>query len=183
MPSPSLRFSHFTAAVVSEALPDFDRYLRRLVTRSEHSFERIGETFREAGFLWLWFVASTSVFLTVVVLTSVADVRMFDLRHHGLRQTATDVAQGARVFFRVFRDPRTPHLARAVLVAGLCYWLSPIDLIPDTPMVPGFVDDLAVAVSATWGFFYLCPDAVVARHASSVQAEAGAQSNEKPFIS
>ena len=69
----------------------------------------------------------------------------------------------------MFRDRHTPNYARLVLAGGLAYWLLPMDLISDDTIVPGFLEDIVVAVvSAKW-FVYLCPDGVIARHARGVR--------------
>jgi len=56
------------------------------------------------------------------------------------------------------------------LGAALVYWLVPFDLIPDDSVVPGFIDDVIIAASAAKGFMYLCPDSLIARHASGIEA-------------
>lgn len=42
------------------------------------------------------------------------------------------------------RDPRTPWIAKAVVVAVVAYAVSPIDLIPDPIPVLGLLDDLVL---------------------------------------
>jgi uncharacterized membrane protein YkvA (DUF1232 family) len=42
------------------------------------------------------------------------------------------------------KNPKTPIKARAIAVGALIYFVSPIDLIPDTIPVIGYLDDLAV---------------------------------------
>ena len=55
---------------------------------------------------------------------------------------------------------------------ALVYWLLPFDFVPDDSLLPGFVDDMIIAVSAAKGFMYLCPDSLVEQHASAVQTKA-----------
>ena len=45
----------------------------------------------------------------------------------------------------VWRDPRTPWYAKAVLAATAAYLVWPIDLIPDFLPVVGYLDDILVA--------------------------------------
>ncbi len=42
------------------------------------------------------------------------------------------------------RDPRTPWLARGLIILVVAYALSPIDLIPDFVPVLGYLDDLII---------------------------------------
>lgn len=45
-------------------------------------------------------------------------------------------------------DPHTPAHVRAVLVAALAYFVTPIDLIPDVVIALGYTDDAAVLAAA-----------------------------------
>jgi uncharacterized membrane protein YkvA (DUF1232 family) len=42
----------------------------------------------------------------------------------------------------VYRDPRTPWYAKALIAVVIAYSLSPIDLIPDFIPMLGYLDDL-----------------------------------------
>jgi uncharacterized membrane protein YkvA (DUF1232 family) len=42
------------------------------------------------------------------------------------------------------RDPATPRTAKALMMAGLAYFVLPTDAIPDVLAVVGFTDDAAV---------------------------------------
>jgi uncharacterized membrane protein YkvA (DUF1232 family) len=46
------------------------------------------------------------------------------------------------------RDPDTPTHAKAILLAALAYFVSPIDAIPDALAGIGFTDDAAVIAAA-----------------------------------
>jgi len=106
----------------------------------------------------------------VATLSSIADVRLLSLRHQPAGTVGRYVGNGVRTFIRVLRDRQTPIGPRLLLVGALLYWLVPLDLIPDQSMVPGFVDDLVIAVTAAKGFIYFCPDALIAHHAAAVEA-------------
>lgn len=45
---------------------------------------------------------------------------------------------------RVFFDPRTPTFAKALVIFGLVYGISPLDFIPDFIPLLGQLDDLGV---------------------------------------
>lgn len=46
------------------------------------------------------------------------------------------------------RDPETPTRVRAMLLAALAYFVTPIDFIPDFVAVFGFTDDATVLMAA-----------------------------------
>jgi uncharacterized membrane protein YkvA (DUF1232 family) len=46
------------------------------------------------------------------------------------------------------RDPETPTRARAMLLAALAYFVTPVDLIPDFVAAFGFTDDATVLMAA-----------------------------------
>jgi len=46
--------------------------------------------------------------------------------------------------FLAWKDPRTPFLARVVIIVAVAYALSPIDLIPDFIPFFGQLDDLLI---------------------------------------
>lgn len=46
------------------------------------------------------------------------------------------------------RDPETPTRVRAMLLAALAYFVTPVDLIPDFVAVFGFTDDATVLMAA-----------------------------------
>lgn len=60
------------------------------------------------------------------------------------------------------RDPRTPLIAKLVVVLAVAYALSPIDLIPDFIPVLGWLDDLVLLPFLIWLALRLTPPAVMA---------------------
>lgn len=70
-----------------------------------------------------------------------------------------------KLYWRLFRDPRVSWVPKLVMVAGIAYVISPIDLIPDF-LIPGvgYLDDLLVFTLATRAFIKLCPPNVVREH-------------------
>jgi len=70
-----------------------------------------------------------------------------------------------KLYWRVFTDRRVSLLPKAILVAGIAYFVIPIDLIPDFPLIGlGQIDDLVVLVLALRGFIALAPRTVVEEH-------------------
>jgi uncharacterized membrane protein YkvA (DUF1232 family) len=70
-----------------------------------------------------------------------------------------------RLVFKLVMDRRVPLWTKLILVAGLAYLISPIDLLPDR-MVPVFgrVDDLLAIVLSIALFLVIAPKKVVAEH-------------------
>ena len=60
------------------------------------------------------------------------------------KATARKLKTEIRALALASRDPRTPWLARAVVILVVAYALSPIDLIPDVIPVLGLLDDLVL---------------------------------------
>lgn len=62
-----------------------------------------------------------------------------------------------QVLYLASRDPRTPLVAKLVLIAVVAYALSPIDLIPDFIPVLGYLDDLILLPLGIWLAIRLVP--------------------------
>ena len=54
----------------------------------------------------------------------------------------------ALVLFYCLRDPETPKYVKLLIAAALGYLITPVDLLPDTLPVLGWVDDVAVLAFA-----------------------------------
>jgi uncharacterized membrane protein YkvA (DUF1232 family) len=70
----------------------------------------------------------------------------------------------ARMTAALARDPEVPHRARAMLVVGGGYLVSPIDLVPGIIPVAGQLDDMYVLLMAIRQAIRLSPDEVAGRH-------------------
>ena len=56
----------------------------------------------------------------------------------------------ARALVRYFRDPAASVLGKLFVLAAVVYVISPIDLIPDVPIV-GWLDDMGVmSLAVAW---------------------------------
>ncbi len=65
-----------------------------------------------------------------------------------------------KLIIRLIADPRVSPWAKLVPIAGLIYWVSPLDLIFGIPGIAA-VDDVAVLWFAQYIFLELCPPDVV----------------------
>ena len=61
-----------------------------------------------------------------------------------LLQITREIKTQLAIYNAAIRHPRTPRLARWLLVAAIAYLASPIDLIPDFIPVLGHLDDLII---------------------------------------
>lgn len=70
-----------------------------------------------------------------------------------------------KLYWRVFTDRRVSVLPKLVLIVGIAYFIFPLDLIPDFPLVGlGQMDDLVVLVGAARLFISMSPRTVVEEH-------------------
>jgi uncharacterized membrane protein YkvA (DUF1232 family) len=71
----------------------------------------------------------------------------------------------ARLGWRLLRDGRVPGWVKMIPFAGLLYFLSPIDLIPDLAL-PGLgeIDDVVILLLALKMFVDLSPASIVREH-------------------
>lgn len=70
-----------------------------------------------------------------------------------------------RLVWRLLNDKRVSEWVKLIPLAGVIYFLSPIDLIPDL-MFPGLgeLDDLAVILLSLRLFVNTCPPGIVREH-------------------
>lgn len=61
-----------------------------------------------------------------------------------LKRFARRMKRQLRALYLAGRDPRTPFLAKCLVIVLVAYALSPIDLIPDFIPVLGYLDDLVL---------------------------------------
>jgi len=99
-------------------------------------------------------------------LFSALSVRGLQLLRH--------LPQFARLYWRLLRDARVSIWPKALLVVGVLYVISPLDLIPDFILGIGEVDDLVVLIVLARVFIYLCPPEVVREHVGRLDDESRA---------
>jgi len=75
-----------------------------------------------------------------------------------------------KLYFRLFQDHRVQLHLKLILMLGLAYLISPIDIIPDwvLPLV-GYADDLIVLFAALRYFLKNCPPEVVQEHVERIE--------------
>ena len=70
-----------------------------------------------------------------------------------------------RLHWRLFCDRRVSLPTKALLVAGVVYFIMPLDLIPDFPLLGlGWLDDIVVLTLTAQAFMRLCSPRVVQEH-------------------
>lgn len=74
----------------------------------------------------------------------------------------------ARLTWRLVREPRVPHITKAIPLAAALYVLFPIDVLPDVIPLLGQIDDLALVVAAVQVFLRLAPVTAVAFHRGAI---------------
>jgi len=79
------------------------------------------------------------------------------------------IPQFAKLYFKVFKDKRTPVYLKLMLVFALIYFISPLDIIPEliNPFI-GIVDDALLLFLAFKYFIKLAPRDVVAEHVNRI---------------
>jgi uncharacterized membrane protein YkvA (DUF1232 family) len=79
-----------------------------------------------------------------------------------LRALARSFKRELAVYRQVYKDPRTPLVAKVLLGLAIGYALLPFDLIPDFLPVIGHVDDLIIVPGLVLLALRLIPSEVVA---------------------
>ena len=84
-----------------------------------------------------------------------------------VKMAGRELLELALQLYYTLQASHTPAWAKAVIVAALGYFISPVDVIPDVLPAIGYTDDLAVLVAAV---------ATVATHITDeIKAKAAAQ--------
>jgi len=85
-----------------------------------------------------------------------------------LRRMAKRIGREALILAFAVRDPATPLPLKAAAVAALAYVFSPVDLVPDLPVI-GIVDDLLVLTLGVPWLIRKLPPAVYLRASAKAQ--------------
>jgi uncharacterized membrane protein YkvA (DUF1232 family) len=81
-----------------------------------------------------------------------------------LREIAHSLRQHLTLYTAIYRDPRTPWLARCLLGAALAYLALPFDLIPDFLPVIGHLDDVLIVPGLIFLALRLVPSEIYDDH-------------------
>ncbi len=96
-----------------------------------------------------------------------------------LRRFARRMQLQLEVLYLASREPRTPLLAKLIVIVVVAYALSPIDLIPDFIPLLGYLDDLLLLPLGIWLAIKLVPAELW--HELQARAEAQPLSLPKNF--
>ena len=89
-----------------------------------------------------------------------------------LKQIQRLFKQNFDLYQGLYRDPRTPRLARWLLWAAIGYALLPFDLIPDFIPVVGHLDDIVIIPLLILGAVKLIPRDLYEEHRHCVFGQA-----------
>jgi uncharacterized membrane protein YkvA (DUF1232 family) len=78
--------------------------------------------------------------------------------------TLAELIRQARLVWRLLLDPRISPFLKGILPITLVYLVLPWDLLPDTILGLGQLDDLAIILLGVRLFLQLCPDRLIAEH-------------------
>jgi uncharacterized membrane protein YkvA (DUF1232 family) len=93
-----------------------------------------------------------------------------------LKEQASRPKRELHALWLAYHDPRTPWLARALIVCVIAYALSPIDLIPDPIPIIGHLDDLILLPLGIALIIRMIPDSVM----TDCRERAGRASFDRP---
>jgi uncharacterized membrane protein YkvA (DUF1232 family) len=79
-----------------------------------------------------------------------------------LKEHASRLKRELHALWLAYGDPRTPWVARLLIVCVIAYALSPIDLIPDPIPIIGHLDDLILLPLGIALAIWMIPDSVMA---------------------
>jgi len=69
-----------------------------------------------------------------------------------------------KLYWRLLHDNRVSLFPKLLLAAAIIYAISPLDLMPDSLVFIGWLDDIVLVALALRAFIPLCPRAVVREH-------------------
>jgi len=104
--------------------------------------------------------------IAVALVAALADSGLLNAwRLEGLRALVTYVPLTLYVYGRLLFSSGVSLAPKLLLVAALLYGAVRRDLIPDSSLVPGRIEDIVLIIIATRAFVYACPEALVEEYA------------------
>ncbi len=94
------------------------------------------------------------------------------------KERAKELKTEIHALLIAYRDPRTPWLAKGLVLLVVAYALSPIDLIPDFIPLLGYLDDLILLPLGIALAIRLIPMDVLDEARKAVAAKAGRKGSE-----
>lgn len=168
-----------TAGGLGTAVQDqfgWEMRLRRFTYQLLKSMRRVGirvsRLTRRTVQYWISWLLQAGGLLAAGALLSAVDLRLLRVwRLSGARMAARYVLVGSVLFLRLLLEPRrrVPLAPRVALAGGIVYGLLPRDLVADSVLLLGWLDDIVlIAVLSRW-FVRRCPDRIVDGYAARVQ--------------
>lgn len=115
---------------------------------------------------WLDWALETAIFSLVALIAPLLDASLLRIgRRNGLRAVAASVALGLAVYIRLLFDGRSPMAGKLLLLLALAYAVANLDLVPDSIVPWGLLDDLVALAVAARCFMWMCPEPLVREHA------------------
>lgn len=81
-----------------------------------------------------------------------------------LKLLGKKVKREVKVYQLVFKDPKTPGIAKFFLGLTIAYALSPIDLIPDFIPIIGYLDDAIILPFLFFIALRFIPKEIIEKH-------------------
>ncbi len=123
---------------------------------------------------WGWLLLGLGLLALAIVAAALLIRFIFKrlLRHPLMRRTASlPLRAKLSLASRLWRDPRVPWPAKALLPLLFVYLALPLDLIPDFIPVIGYLDDAAVLLLITLLLLRALPRTVIEEHLAEVESE------------
>ena len=116
---------------------------------------------------------------TVTEIAVLMKTPLVEEAREGLLRITREFKMQLSTYHAAIRHPRTPRLARWLLLAAIAYAASPIDLIPDFIPVLGHLDDLIIVPALVALAIRLIPeDVFVECRSLNLQSEATTPTGE-----
>lgn len=81
-----------------------------------------------------------------------------------LRRLFSRLRNEIRLYFRLFRDQRTPSISKILIIIAVIYLILPIDIVPDFVPFAGQIDDLIIVPIIFMIATFFIPKPVIEEH-------------------